>query len=121
MKISVFFKKRNILVDVRETGFISRGLGLTFRTRQTKNLLFDFKRNVTWQGDLTSIFVFFPFLTLWLDNRNKVIDFTVVKPFKFSISQNKHFCRIVEIPFNLSNRKVIERFIGKKEFLKHYI
>jgi len=120
MKISVFFRGRKILIDVHETGFISRGFGLTFRTRETKNLLFDFKKYVTWQGTLTSVFVFFPFLTLWLDSRNKVIDFAVVKPFVFSISQNKPFSRIVEIPLNLSNMPVIGKFIDKKEFFKHF-
>ena len=120
MRISVFFKKRKISIDVRKTGFISRGLGLTFRTRNTKNLLFDFSRPVTWQGTLTSWFVFFPFLTLWLDRDNRVIDFHIVKPFVFSISQNKSFYKIVEIPFNLSNRTVIGKFIGKKLFLEHY-
>jgi len=120
MRICVYFKGRKILVEVNNTGFISRGLGLTFRTRETENLLFDFKKGVTWQGTLTSWFVFFPFLTLWLDKDNKIIDFRVVKPFVFSISQNKPFWKIVEIPFNLSNMRVIEKFIGKERFNRYY-
>ncbi len=120
MRIAVFFKGKRISLNVYKTGFLSRGLGLTFRTKNTRNLLFDFSKPVTWQGNLTSIFVFFPFLTLWVDKNNKVIDLRVIRSFIFSISQKKEFYRIVEIPFNLSNRRIIERFIGKNEFLKHY-
>ena len=67
-----------------------------------------------------SWFVFFPFLTLWLDKNNKVVDLRVVKPFVFSISGKEEFYKIVEIPFNLTNRKLIESFISKKEFFRYF-
>lgn len=116
MKISVNFNANKLLIDVKNTGFIRRGLGLTFRTRDTKNLLFEFSRGVTWQGNLTSIFVFFPFLALWLDDKNKVIDFRVVRPFEFCIKQKKKFRKIVEIPLNNRNKRLIVRFIGKNKY-----
>lgn len=119
MRISVFFRGKKILIDIKNTGFISRGLGLTFRMRNTKNLLFEFPQGVTWQGNLTSFFVFFPFLTLWLDDKNKVVDFKVVEPFTFCIKQKKKFYKIVEVPFNDKNKELIVRFIGDKKYLKY--
>ena len=120
MRLFVSFRGRKILIDVKKTGFISRGTGLTFRTRNAKNLLFDFSKLVTWQGNITSWFVFFPFLILWLDKNNKVIDFKVVEPFTFCIKQKKKFYKIVEIPFNNKNKEIIVRFIGNQKFLKHF-
>lgn len=120
MKIVVSHKGKKISINVKRTGFFRKGLGLTFRTRNTDNLLFDFDRYVTWEGNLTSIFVFFPFLTLWLDDKNKVIDYKIVKPFVFSISQKKKFYRIVEIPINDSNFQIISKFVNTKELKKYY-
>jgi len=119
MKISVNFKGKNNLIDVRKTGFFGKGLGLTFRTKNTENLLFEFSRAVNWQGNLTSIFVFFPFMTLWLNDKNKVIDFRVVRPFEFCIRQKKKFHKIVEIPLNDKNKSIIVRFIGKDKYSRY--
>lgn len=118
MKIPVFFKGEKILIEVKVTGFFRKGLGLMFRTKNTDNLLFEFFRRVTWQGNLTSLFVFFPFLAIWTDNKNKVIDFKVIKPFIPSIKQKKMFSKIVEIPFNDKNKDLIVRFIGSREYLR---
>lgn len=120
MKIYVSYRGKKIPIDVLTTSFIRKGLGLTFRTRNTKNLLFDFNRPVTWEGNLTSLFVFFPFLTLWLDKKNKVIDSKIIKPFVLSISQKNKFYKIVEIPLNKSNFSLVKRFIGTKELKNHY-
>lgn len=120
MRIVVSHKGKVISINVKRTGFFRKGLGLTFRTRNTDNLLFDFDRYVTWEGSLTSIFVFFPFLTLWLDHKNRVIDYKVVKPFVFSISQKKKFYRIVEIPINESNFELISKFVNSTDLRRYY-
>ncbi|MEK6908796.1 MAG: hypothetical protein AABX23_01955 [Nanoarchaeota archaeon] len=120
MRLVVSFNGRKIEFSVRQTGFFSRGLGLTFRTKDTSILLFDFSRAVTWQGNLTSLFVFFPFLTLWLDEKNKVIGFKIVRPFTFSISQKRKFYRIVEIPLNNSNFPLVKKFVSTKTLAKYY-
>lgn len=120
MKFTFFFRKKKICVDLKKTNFVTKGLGLTFRTKNTKNLLFEFRKLVTWEGNLTSVFVFFPFLTLWLDEKNRVIDFRIVKPFILTINQKNKFKRIIEMPLNDKNRKIIEKIIGKSESLKYY-
>ncbi len=116
----IAYKGKKITVHAKKTGFFRKGLGLTFRTRNTQNLIFDFNKYVTWQGNLTSIFVFFPFLTLWLDSKNKVIDYKIVKPFVFSIAQKKKFYRIVEIPLNRANFGLVSKFVNAKELKKYY-
>lgn len=120
MKTYVSHKGKRISIDVLKTGFIRKGLGLTFRTKNTKNLLFDFNRPVTWQGNLTSFFVFFPFLTLWLDNKNKVLDFKVVRPFVFSINQKKKFYKIIEVPLNRANFTLVKKFFSPKDLKRYY-
>ena len=106
---------RKIIVDVKKTSFLGRGLGLTFRTREARNLLFDFRRDT--MTSITSFFVFFPFLAVWLDSNNKVIDAEVIKPFRFMIKPSKKFRRLVEIPLTKKNAKTVEFFVGKGKSL----
>ena len=47
-----------------------------------------------------SFFVFFPFLAIWLDDKDKIIDSKVIKPFRFSILPSKKFVKLIEIPIN---------------------
>ncbi len=114
MKLSVKYKGKSISIPVSETGFISRGLGLTFKTRNTSNLLFDFLKPVTIEGTLTSVFVFFDFLAIWTDKNNNVVDYKIIKPFTLSIVQRKQFYKIIEVPVNSDNKRIIEFFIGNK-------
>ena len=116
MNISLLFGKKKVLVPVKKTNLLSRAFGLTFRTKNTKNLLFDFKKAVTWQGTLTSYFVFHTFLALWLDKENRVLAKKIVTPFTFSISIEKPFYKIVEVPFNLSNKHILKQFLSKNEY-----
>lgn len=120
MKVSVFLKGKSISIPVKRAGFFRRGLGLTFRTRNTSSLLFDFEKYVTWQGTLTSFFVFFPFLAIWLDDKNRVIDSKIVKPFIFSIRSKRKFYKIVEIPINLDNMYILKKFVSYSKLKKYY-
>lgn len=120
MIINLFHKGKKISIFLKKAGFFRRGFGLTFRSRNTDNLLFDFGKYVTWQGTLTSFFVFFPFLAIWLDSKNRVLDYKIVRPFVFSIKQNKKFCKIVEIPINKRNLSTIKRFVNTSELKKYY-
>ncbi len=120
MRFHLFHKRKKIYIDLKKTNFISKGIGLTFKSKNTSNLLFEFPKKVTWQGNLTSIFVFFPFIALWLDSKNKVIHKKIIKPFKFSISLNKPFNKIVEIPINVRNKKIIKNFLTEGEFKRYF-
>ncbi len=113
MDIVVNFKGRKIKLNVTETGPIRQGIGFTFRTRNTDCLLFDFKKEVYERGALTSFFVFFPFLALWLDKNNGVLEHKIIKPWILSILPSKPFRKVVEVPISPKNRKIIDFFVGK--------
>ncbi|PIO08458.1 hypothetical protein COU59_01585 [Candidatus Pacearchaeota archaeon CG10_big_fil_rev_8_21_14_0_10_34_12] len=102
-------KGKKINIPAKKVSFFSTGL--IFRTKNTKNLWF---RNLP-KGNfsLTSLFVFFPFLVLWLDEKNNVIDTRIAGPFKLSIKTKRIFSSIIEIPLNKRNIKIINFFVGK--------
>ena len=101
--------KKRIALNVRKAGAFSKGIGLMFKGRESDNLLFEFKRDVG--ISIHSFFVFFPFLALWLDSENKVLDSRIVKPFCFSVKPKKPFRKLVEIPFNEKNREMIKELM----------
>ncbi len=110
----VFIRNKRGSREIRayQVGFFRKGLGLMFRTSDTDILLFSFKKAT--RASITSYFVFFPFLALWLDDKNKVIESRIVNPFKLRIVPKEKFCRLVEIPVNDKNRKNIDFFVGKQ-------
>ena len=82
-----------------------------FRKRKTSNLLFYF--NEYTDMPIHSFFVFFDFLAIWTDEKNKVIDFKIVKPFTSIIKSKKPFRKLIELPLNDDNKPVIQFFVGK--------
>jgi len=76
------------------------GIGLMFsRRKKAKILLFEFKKPV--KMAIHSYFVFFPFLAIWLDSKNKVLDLKIVKPFKIGVLPSEKFTRLIEIPLSV--------------------
>jgi len=78
---------------VDEIGMI---LGLMFRTRKTRPLLFEFSRDT--RIAIHSFFVFFPFKAIWMDEKGKIIEQRIVRPFTFSVRPKKPFRKLLEIP-----------------------
>ncbi len=95
---------RKIKITFRKVSFLEGIRGLMFRNKETENLLFEYT------GGIHSFFVFFPFLIAWLDSKNKVVDFKIVKPFQFHVKTGKKFGSFLEIPLNLQNKKIINFF-----------
>ena len=112
--MEIHFNKKRILLDVGRVSFFRRGIGLMFRTPRTENLLFEFRRDGNFP--ITSIFVFFPFLAVWLDSDNNVVDYSVVQPFRSAVYSKKNFRKLVEIPFNDDNRQILGFFVGEEKF-----
>ena len=63
-----------------------------------------------------SFFVFFPFLAIWIDDKNNVVDVKIVNPFKFSVSPKKSFCKLLEIPINKKYLKITNFVVGEKVY-----
>jgi uncharacterized membrane protein (UPF0127 family) len=108
--MKIYFKKKKIEIPVKGVSIYSTGLIL--RTRNAPNLFFE---RVSKNPSLTAFFVFFPFLVLWLDDKKRVVDFRIAKPFQFKIDSKKPFSSIVEIPLNSKNIKFFNFFVGKKD------
>ena len=105
-KVSFTHNGRKFYLEAEECKRANWGLGLMFKTRKTSPLIFNFNKKVDWT--LTSLFVFFPFLALWLDDKNNVVEMRVVKPFTFGIISKKPFYRLLEIPINGKNRELVK-------------
>jgi len=110
--MKILYKKKKIEVSARKVSKFGKFSGLMFKTKNSENLLFEFKKETKMQ--IHSFFVFFNFLAIWLDKKNRVVDFKKVNPFTPKISPNKSFSRLIEIPFNNKNKKIIRFFVGKK-------
>ena len=104
-------KKINLLV--KECNILERIRGLMFRRNNADMiLLFDFRKQT--KERIHSYFVFFDFLAVWTDDKNNVIEKRIVKPFTLSIKPKKSFHKLIEIPINKKNKKIIHFFVGKR-------
>ncbi len=109
--MNISFKKKRIKINVKKVSCVGMVTGLMCKTLNTKNLLFEFENNA--RNAIHSYFVFFPFLAIWLDKNNKVIEFRIVKPFCFKIIPEKPFKKLIEIPLNNLNMNLIKLFVDK--------
>lgn len=113
MNFHFFYKKKRIKVEVRKVSELGKILGLMFRGKNTENLLFHFRGEPV-RIAIHSWFVFFPFLAVWLNKHQKVIEYKIVKPFTCVVRPSKPFKTLVEIPLNGRNRRVVKTIVGKK-------
>jgi len=108
---SFVYRDKEFIVQARECSFLRRGAGLMFRTRETDNLIFSFGKEAVYP--FTGIFCFSPFLIIWLDENNEIIDFKLAKPFEARLLSTKPFKKVLELPLNRQNKKIIEYLVGK--------
>lgn len=111
--MKIYLKKKKIEIPAKSVSSFGKFLGLMFRTKNTGNLLFSFNKNT--KMPIHSLFVFFKFLAIWLDKKNKVIEFKIIKPFSPKISPRKPFSKLIEVPFNGKNRKILKFFVDGKD------
>jgi uncharacterized membrane protein (UPF0127 family) len=109
--ILINYKGKKIKVRVKNCNFLKKGIGLMFSKKEKAEiLLFDF--NIKQKISIHSFFVFYEFLAIWLDEKNKVIDLKKVKPFRFCVSPKKECFKLIEIPINQRNKKIISKFFN---------
>lgn len=95
MKIK--YKNKNLNINVKNCNLFQKFRGLMFRKKEDSPiLLFDFNKKT--RTPLHSLFVFFDFLVIWLDNKNNILEVKKVNPFKFYINTKKEFNKVIEIP-----------------------
>jgi len=109
MKVNINGKKLEL--KVKTVSPIGTFTGLMFRTSKTSNLLFEFKDSKI--RAIHSYFVFFPFLALWLDNENNIIETSLVKPFTASVRPQKPIKKLIEVPYNSQNKDILKLIVGE--------
>ena len=101
-------------MEVEKLSPIGKFMGLMFRSSLTSNLLFEFKKPK--RHAIHSFFVFFPFLALWLNKKNQVLEHKIINPFTLYVRSSKPFQKLIEIPINKSNLGIIKNLVGKEKF-----
>ena len=108
-KIIIHYKKRRIKIIAEECNFLIKFAGLMFSRREkAKILLFRFgnKRKIM----IHSFCVFYPFVAVWLDEKNRIVDLKIVKPFILCVSHKNKADKLIEIPLNRKNKKLAKFF-----------
>jgi uncharacterized membrane protein (UPF0127 family) len=109
-RMKVIIKDNSKRVSVRNVKKLSefeKGIGLMFHKREKcPAMLFEFTRPTNMM--IHSLFVFFKFCAVWLDDKNRIVDKKLVKPFRLSISSKKPFYKLLEIPVNKHYKKEIK-------------
>ncbi len=114
----IFFKKnkkiklKKIKLKVKKCGLFGMFRGLMFRLRENAPalLLFNFKKFRRLK--IHSLFVFFPFIAIWLDDKNKITEIRKVNPWEFCVLPKKKFCKLVEIPINKKYSEIVSFLVG---------
>ncbi len=109
-KIDLIYKNKKYSIEVHKCNSFEKFVGLMFSRRENaKNLLFNFRKPLNYP-----IHSFFcpEFLALWLDDKNKIVEFKFVKPWKVSIKPKKNFSKLIEIPLTSKNKQFIELLVG---------
>ncbi len=115
LRVGLRYKNQTIFLNAKKCGYFGKIFGLMFRKKKNAEiLLFDFGKKT--RIPLHSFFVFFPFLAVWADDKNKVIEARIVRPFEFDVKPKKDFLSVVEIPISNNHRKTIKKFGLKERF-----
>lgn len=97
--------------DLKNCNKFEKIKGLMFvRGRNARALLFQFSDNA--RIAIHSFFVFFSFIAIWLDDKNKVILIKKIRPFTPFILPKKAFCKLIEIPINDKYKNI--RYLSSK-------
>ena len=104
MKFKFNFKGKNIVIDLRECRGIMQGIGLMFKGKETDALLFEMKDK--------AIHSFFcpRFLAIWLDDKNRIVDYNLVSPWKSYVKPQKSFSKLIEIPVGKRYESILKAF-----------
>jgi uncharacterized membrane protein (UPF0127 family) len=112
-ELLIGYKGKKIKIVALDCNFFKKFSGLMFSDKEKAEvLLFNFKTKQ--KISIHSFFVFYDFLAVWLDDKNRVVDLKKVKPFTFCVSPKKDCFKLVEIPINRKNKKIISKFFTKK-------
>lgn len=113
-KIRLSYRRNKFDLNLKVCNWFGRFLGLMFTRRENaRALLFEFKNPV--RAPIHSFFVFFDFVAIWLDDKDKIVDLKIVTPFKFIILPKKSFSKIIEIPINRKHKEIVKIIVETRK------
>lgn len=116
MKIR-FDKKIIEFNDLKNCNEFEKFFGLMFRNRKkARVLLFQFKKPS--HIAIHSFFVFFPFIAVWLDDKNKIIEFKKIKPFTLFVRPKEFYYKLLEIPISEKYRRIVKLLCSQLHSLR---
>jgi len=95
--------------DVVKTSKYSWGLMFS-RKEKAEALLFEFKKDTN--DRITSLFCP-PFLAIWLNENNKIVEYKIVSSNKLAIKPEKPFRKLIEVPVNKKYSNVVDFIINR--------
>ncbi len=109
MKISLKNKNKKIVLDVDNLNLFGKVIGLMFTRRENaKALLFDFKHDCNFS--IHSLFVFFPFLAIWINGKGEIVEKRIISSWKLSVNPKDKFSKLIEIPINRRYSNTLKQF-----------
>lgn len=108
MKAKITYNKKVYEFPVEKCSSWKIYKGLMF-SKNSKPLLIEIKNRA-----IHSIFVFFPFLAIWLNDKNKILDCKLIHPFTPYIISKSNFSKIIEIPYKSEYKKIIDKILDNK-------
>ena len=107
-EVIIRYKRKKIKVIARECNILQEFIGLMFSCcENARILLFSFEKSQKIR--IHSFYVFYPFVAVWLDEKNRVVDLKIVKPFSPYISTRKKCVNLLEIPINFYYKSLVKR------------
>jgi len=98
--------------EVKTLSELGKVIGLMFAPKEkARILLFKFEKPV--RHALHSFFVFFPFLAIWTDDKNNILEMKIVNPFNPLVKPKKSFYNLVEIPLNKKYVSLAKSIVAK--------
>ena len=108
---------KNSVIEIpgieKQEGF-SKFTGLMFANKENAPaMLFEFKND----GRKSIHSLFCPtFLAIWLNENNKIIEYKIVSPYSLSISPEKNFRKLIEVPLNKKYTHIVEFILERGKF-----
>jgi len=96
-KVGLNYRGKKILMEVLDCGLVEMGRGLMFRSRKNARALL-FSLDKPSRKAIHSFFVFFDFVAVWLDDKNKIIEIKTIDRFRPYIVPKRPWKKLIEVP-----------------------
>lgn len=107
-QIIVKCKDEDVCINCLKLSYLGKVMGLMFSSLKNSDiLLLEFDKDV--RKSIHSLYVFFDFFAVWLDEDNNVIEYHIVKPWTKELMPTKKYRKLIEIPMNNKNQELIRK------------